>query len=160
MRILTRDDDEVTLADSQKQTGSGSGSGAGKVDNHELKVDKLITQPTQSNEPPKLNLSALSTKELLSALDGLKPAQLKAIGEAAVSAGLAPPPKDVAEGVTLPDGRVRVTVFFDSDLGAQLKLWAEAQNETLAKFIEGALTSYVQMDWSSVGEAPALVAPK
>jgi len=127
-------------------------------------ADPNHSQPTQSipqsSQPPKFDLAGLSPKELLSALDGLKPAQLKAVGEAAIAAGLAPPPKGIEEGVTLPDGRVRVTVTFDVDLGAQLKLWAEAQNETLGKFIEGALTSYVQMDWSSVGEASAIAAPK
>jgi hypothetical protein len=118
---------------------------------------KLITPATEPSKPPKLNLSTLSPKELLAALGGLSPAQLKAVGGAAIAAGLTPPPPASAvegEGITLPDGRVRVTVTFDADLGAQLKLWAEAQGETLATFINGALTSYVQMDWQSMTEAP------
>ena len=113
----------------------------------------------QPSQPPQVNLAGLSAKELLSALDGLKPEQLLVVRQAAVAAGIAPPVKESGDGVTLPDGRVKVTVIFDPDLGAQLKLWSEAQNESLAKFIESALTSYVQMDWSSAGD-PAAVAAK
>jgi hypothetical protein len=112
--------------------------------------NQLLASPTQPNEPPKLNLSALSPKELLAALDSLKPTQLRAVRDAAVAAGVAPASPTSESGTVLPDGRVRVTVTFDSDLGAQLKLWAEAQNETLATFLVSAMTAYVQADWQGM----------
>jgi hypothetical protein len=89
--------------------------------------------------------------DLLKMLDGLTPEQLARVREVAVASGIAPQAASPhgGEGVTLPDGRVRVTVTFDGDLGAQLKLWAEAQNEPLATFLVNALTSYVQMDWQA-----------
>ncbi len=101
--------------------------------------------------PVKPDLASLPPKDLLKLLDTLSPSQLAAVRGAAIGAGLAPSPSTQvdAQGVTLPDGRVRVLVEFDPDLGEQLKLWAEAQNSPLADFIVSALTSYVQMDWSA-----------
>lgn len=115
---------------------------------NELKKDNE-SEKGKGKEKPKLK--DLSPKELLKVIESLAPAQLKAVGEAAIAAGLAPPPSTADnQGIVLPDGRVQVLVTFDPDLGAQLKLWAEAQGNPLAAFIVDALTSYVQMDWQAM----------
>lgn len=136
-------DEKANKVEKTEKSSGASGGGTAQP--------QSLSQPSQ---PPKFDLAGLSPKELLSALDGLKPEQLLAVRQAAIDAGLAPPVKEGKDSIILPDGRVKVTVIFDVDLGAQLKVWAESQNSTLANFVVEAMTSYVQMDWSSVGEAP------
>jgi hypothetical protein len=91
------------------------------------------------------DITKLPAKDLLALLDRLPPSVL-----AQARSAIGGTPSGSGEAETLPDGSVRVTVTFDPDLGQQLKLWAEAQNEPLAKFLVAAMTSYVQMDWQAV----------
>ena len=99
----------------------------------------------------KLSLNDLSPKEILKVLDGLAPAQMKAVGEAAIAVGLVPAPTtDDENGVTLKDGRVRVTLTINPDLADALKQWAESRGESLSMFAVSALESYTQMDWHAM----------
>ena len=84
---------------------------------------------------------------------------MAAVREAAVAAGVAPKSlvDDNANGITLPDGRTRITLTFDVDLAITLKQWAEGQQETLSTFLIGVLISYTQMDWGSMAQPATVV---